>query len=199
MKTFNISLLWIVLLAGGCRQIVCWKHEIHQPCEEGPESLEKFLAQMGLTSKNVYLFKDAASFAYHIPNLALRHELIGMLVFDHHGLVQIQADTTSEGHGDIVAGLNNEAIFLTDTTFRWQQLISDLLPMNGKHEELNQSAFDYLVMITWACFAGKLNEPISKIMDSARQNRNTRISFVLLNVDMQKSWKLRKGQRLTFR
>jgi len=55
---------------------------------------------------------------------------------------------------------------------------------------------DFIVVINWGCFAGKLNQRFFDVSAMVSEKRNIRIRLVFLNIDMQKGWELTKDQKL---
>jgi len=202
MKNLFFSIALMLLLGCGCKQVVFWKNGIHSPREETPASLERFLEKIGLTSGNVYLFKDTAAFFHYLRHPVFQRRLFGLLVFNEQGLITGSKDTLTGQYAEAVEQiqrLQSDTVYPADSTFRWETLQMNLLPMKGTWKCQDQHPYDYLAVVTWAHFSGMLNEPLTRVVESAQKNRNAKIFLILLNVDMQKCWRIKKSQRLTIR
>lgn len=181
-----------------CVTIVKWKYGIRNPREETPESLIEFLKKMNKSPEDIYLFRDSSSYFHYLNIPVFRKNLIGSMFFNGQGLLTGVKDTNKcqWSVNAFIENLEHQKDFLADTSFRFQDLDKCLVPLvnDGICREMMDP--DFIVVINWGCFAGKLNQRFFDVSAMDGEKRDIRIRLVFLNIDMQKSWELTKDQKL---
>lgn len=202
MKSIRWVSLLLILFFGSCVTMIKWKYGIHNPREETPATILGFLKKMNRSDCDVFLFSDSASYCHYLGDPRFRKNLIGSLFFNEKGLMFNVKDSVrcQWSAGYFVRNLKTDTVYETDNTFRYQDLLKQLTPLSGDAIPADStSRFDFVTVITWATFAGKLNERLFAVAEAARENKHARIRIVFLNFDMQKSWKLNSRQKLVIK
>lgn len=199
MKAFKIFVPFLLLITASCVTLVKWKYGITEPREETPASLLKFLQKMNQPPEDFYIFKDSAAFCHYLNDSVFRKNLIGSLFFNQEGLLTDIKDTAKcqWSVSSFLQNLDHKRAFKVDSAYRYQNVLSHLMPLvrNGITDSLLGS-YNYIVLITWGRFAGKLNKRLFDAAEMANEKRNKGVHIAFINIDMQKSWKLRKNQKM---
>jgi hypothetical protein len=199
MKRQLFLLLLSICIFAGCKQIVIWKYGIRSPKMETPGSITDYAKKQGQNPDNIWLFTDSVAFARFNKDSLFRKSYFGALVFNRQGLVINFKDTAScqWSVANSVRKLKRDSVYEIDTSRTCRGLMSSLVPLTGILIHPNDvEEYDYTVVYTWAKYIGKLNERLFEISEAARNNSSASIRVISLNVDMQKSWNLRKDQRI---
>jgi hypothetical protein len=192
----------LLLLSGSCRQIVKMRYGVREPREETPASITGFLKKMGQPAGSCFLFRDSASFCRYIKNPVFRENLLGSFFFNSKGLIIHHKDTTKcrWSATTFINNLSSDTLYQVDTTFRFKELFSHLSPLiTGDTVKMSAEDYDFMIVITWAIFAGKLNERLFYADEAATGNPRIRARVLFLNVDMQRDWKLPQDKKLVIR
>ena len=93
--------------------------------------------------------------------------------------------------------LRPDTTFQTTDRLKLDQISDKIIPfgiqLKTGPETINP---DFTVVITWARFMGKYNYRLFDLEKPLMENRRAKIRLIWLNVDMQKEWQLKPGQRL---
>lgn len=202
MKTVIFFMALLLSVVTSCMTIVKWRYGITCPKEETPASLLKFLKKMNQSPENVYLFRDSSAYCQALNDKVFRKNMLGSMFFSQKGLLLDIKDTSKCQWSvtSFIRDLGMKSIFLIDTLYGFRKVASKLIPLAGN--EYQDSLFktvDYFVLITWGKFAGKLNQRLFDAATEIRENKQTGIQLIFVNIDMQKSWRLRKDQKLVIK
>jgi hypothetical protein len=199
MYRLFIILLTAICISAGCKQMVIWRYGIRSPRMETPQSITDYARKQGQDPDNVWLFSDSAAFAKFNRDTLYRKSYFGALVFSRQGLVINFKDTATcqWSVANAVREMKKDSLYRIDKSRKYEDLMSSLVPLTGiSFLSKDMKEYDYTVIFTWAKYIGKLNERLFEITEAARNNSNANIRVIALNVDMQKSWNLRKDQRI---
>jgi len=199
MKKTKFFLPVILLIMSSCIPIVKWKYGITNPKEETPSSLLKFLKKMDQPPKDFYIFRDSTAYCRYLNDPVFKKNLIGSLFFSEEGLLLDVKDTAKcqWSVSSFIQNLEQSGSFRFDSACRYQEILPFLLPLTGLYDTASQEAvYDYTVIITWAKFAGKLNQRLFNAADLVKDIKYKSVRLIFINIDMQKSWVLRKDQKM---
>jgi len=62
----------------------------------------------------------------------------------------------------------------------------------GDKINCNAYDFDFTMVIFWANFMGHANKNVFKIMEEMKSSSPLKINYILVNMDIQESWKMSK-------
>jgi hypothetical protein len=187
----------LMLAAGGCVTIVKWHYGITNPKEETPERLERFLSRHHYPDTCQYLFSDTASFFSTLRNPLFRKGFPGHLLFDATGAL-IRKDTSKcqwSGY-EIIRSLRRDSACTRSEGLHLADITCHIRTFGADSLKRHDTAADYTVVVTWARFLGTYNERLFDLSNAVRENSHARIRLLLLNMDMQENWNLRRGQKL---
>lgn len=202
MKKLLLISFLVLLVVAGCRQMIFWKFGMHNPEPETPESLVAFLKEMNQPLASQYFFTDSASYLRFIWSPFFSKHLMSTLFYSEKGHLSQYVDSNKCQWSGVyyIARLRRDTIYFTDTANRYQSLVPYILPL-GQGPGLNQDTvrYDFTLLIPWGKFIGRYNERLFASDLAVKQNPNAKIRIIYLNIDMQKSWNLRKDQYLVFK
>ena len=199
MKKLSFCLIILSIFFSGCKQLIYWKYGIKNPKPETPESILGFIKKWKQDSQETYIFKDSSAFFRYMNDPVYKKNLLGSMFYNEKGLLINFKDSTKcqWSAGYFVSRLRADTLYQTDTTYKYQEILADLIPVRAPDSPVrHDSSYDYTVIITWAKYLGKYNERLFVASESVNENNKAKIRLILLNIDMQKSWNLRKDQRI---
>ncbi len=202
MNSLKGFLIVLIVSLTSCMTLVKWKYGITVPKEETPVSLLKFLEKMDKSPDDVCLFRDSSSFFKAMNDSLFRKNLLGSMVFSPKGFLLDVKDTSKcqWSVASLIHTLETDKEYVADTSYRFEELSKELVFLNGR--DFPDSFFipyDYVVVITWGKFAGKLNQRLFDVEKQETGDFTKKIKLIFLNFDMQKSWNLTKKQKLILR
>jgi hypothetical protein len=199
MKKILFLFLLVLYMTAGCKQIILWKYGVKKPQIETPESILAFARKQRQNPDNIYLFRDSVGFMKFVKDSLYKKSCFSAIVFNDKGLVLNYKDSSScqWSAGSYIQELKKDTVYRIDESHKFPALIPSLVPLTGQTLfAMNAPGYDYTVIFTWAKYIGKLNERLFCINEAAKNNHNANIRVISLNVDMQKSWDLRKDQKV---
>jgi hypothetical protein len=202
MKRVMIISVILLGLSGGCKEVVKMRYGVKEPGEETPASIQAFMKKKGQPATSCLIFKDSTVYCRYLKDPVFRENMLGSFIFNPRGLVIHYKDTAKcrWSATSFIRGLRSDTLYQVDTAFRFGELFANLTPLiPGNTIRVDQQDYDFVVVITWAVFAGKLNERLFQADEAAAAASPVRTRVLFLNTDMQKSWKLRPGQKLVIR
>ncbi len=202
MNKLILIIFLTVITVAGCRQIVFWKYGMHRPEPETPESLRAFLKVMNQPLAGQYIFADSASYLKFIWNPFFSKHLMNTLFYTDSGYMSrlVDSNKCQWSGGYYIARLRRDTVYFADTSNRYQTLVKNLVPLDPERANGNDTArFDFTLLVPWGKFIGSYNERLFTNDLAVKKNTNARIRVIYLNIDMQKSWNLKKDQGLIFK
>lgn len=200
-RTLFLTGITLIILCS-CKQVAKMKYGIHEPREETPSRILAFMKKMDQLSGTSYIFKDSSSYFHYLKNPTFRENLLGSFFFTEKGLL-INCKDTAKCRWSVfnfVKDLRSDTTYKIDTAFRYQDLLQYITPLaSSVDSSFSEKDFDYIVVITWAMFAGRLNERLFSADEATLENPKARIKVIFLNVDMQESWKIPDRQKIVIR
>lgn len=199
MKKVLVQCLLLLVITAGCKQIVLWKYGIRSPKTETPESILAFAKKSGQDPGNIYIFRDSLAYSHFMKDSIYKKASFSAIVFNARGFLVDYKDSAScqwsaAAH---IRKLKKDTSYRVDESRKLPDVASSLVPLVRQSvEDSNAGGVDYTVVFTWARYIGKLNERLFCINEIAKNNPNAVIRVISLNVDMQKSWNLRKDQKV---
>lgn len=194
--------LALILTLSSCKQIILWKYGITRPKEETPESLLVFLAKMNQPADEIYIFKDSVSYLRCMDDSIFHKNILNSMFFTKDGILDKFKDSSlcQWSGGYYIKSLRNDTIYHINKSYRYQDILSEFRPLKDQQRPLNaDSVYDFIALVTWGKFAGKLNERQFITDDFAASNYHSRIRVIFLDCDVMKSWNLNKNKFLSIK
>lgn len=184
----------IPLILFGCSVVVKTMYGIKDPKIETKESLFKFLSKKKLDTNNVY----CVSFEDFKPTLSLTNNKIpDVLIFNKQGKYIPYGDewACNASAFNFIEELNLDTIYKKTDLIILDTLLSKFRTFDGEHiteKETNKiKNADFVCIVLWAKFTGKLNKTkVKEWEEQARNNKNAKINFIKLDMDFQEWWGL---------
>ena len=205
MKTypFYVKLLIIILFAAtnSCKSYVKLKHGISNPHEETPGSLITFLEKQNFPTQNMFMFSDSTGYGTALRNDIFRKNLLSHLVFDRNGMLTYRDTTKCQWAGyTAIRNLHPDSVYLTTGELNLKDVLGKIVPFGiGVGPNLAKPEPDFTIVVTWAKFLGKYNYRLFDLDGAIKENKNAKIRLIWLNIDMQKGWHLKPGQKMSFK
>ncbi|MFH1297204.1 MAG: hypothetical protein ABIJ04_08035 [Bacteroidota bacterium] len=199
-KFYQVVLICLILATSSCKQILMMRYGIRQPREETPETILAFMDKMNYPDVNTFIFKDSSSYNRCMRDPVFQANALGTLFFYHNRLL-INYKDTSEcqwSGGFFVRNLKSDTVYQTDSAYSFQRLIAHFVPLS-EPTQLDTTAADYIVLVTWARFLGRYNERLFDIRRAVEENPAVNIKVVFVCIDIQKEWKLTDREKKAFR
>ena len=174
------------------------RYGVETPKDESPGSLITFLENHHFATNNQFIFKDSTAYFRAVYNNEFRKNILSYLIFDNKGRMLVKDTTMCQWAGDRpIRLLRPDTTFQTTDRLKLDQISDKIIPfgiqLKTGPETINP---DFTVVITWARFMGKYNYRLFDLEKPLMENRRAKIRLIWLNVDMQKEWQLKPGQRL---
>lgn len=201
MKKFFILFAMALLVTIGCKQMIVWKYGITSPRSETPESVVSFARGFRQDPENIFIFRDTTGYFAFMQDSIYRKSCFSAIVFNAKGMLIRYKDTGScqWSAAAAVKRLKKDTVYSVEGSCSLATLTAGLVSASGDSVFADRpDSIDFTVIYTWANYLGKLNERLFAIGEAVRNNPNARIRVISLNIDMQKSWKLRKDQMVRF-
>jgi hypothetical protein len=198
MRKFFIGVFCIGILSSGCKQILMWKYGITNPKIETPESILKFANKYNQDLKQIYIFKDTASYFRSMRDTSFKKNILSVLFFNQDGYF---IDYRKNGQcqwsgGAFLQNYSRDSIYPIDSNFQLRSLITNIIPIMPDKELQDPKVYDLTIIEIWANFIGKYNERLFCVSDVAKNRQDLKLRTILLNMDMLKEWNLNKDQML---
>jgi hypothetical protein len=101
---------------------------------------------------------------------------------------------------DLVRSLHADSIYQTCNDLQPGEILRQIKPFGPDSLTAgNQGNTDFTIIVTWARFIGTYNARLFALSEAINQNKSARIRIIWLNIDLQKSWNLRKDQIMEIR
>lgn len=192
----KLPLLIIILAFVSCKSTLLKTYEIKDPKLEDFTSIKTFLNIKKIDTSTVYIFRNLSCF-----KRASKQKLLSVpnaIFFNKAGNLVDYKKKTTDCNAKIDGFLSDLSSF-SQLSFDESRKMTDLF---GLIENLNKSLplenADINVFITWAVFAGRLNDEKAfewiSLIDKAKQ-KGLKVNCYLINCDFQKSWNLTKQEK----
>jgi hypothetical protein len=203
MKTISwilklTALTFLLSPSSGCKNFMQFKYGITQPRVVTPSELADFLRKQHFPAENQFRFIDSSSYFQEMRNPKFNKYLLGHMIFDREGTM-LQRDTAQcQWAGkDKISSLRPDSVYDKCTDLHLNRILPKIQPLSGNSNPSDSlSKPDFTVLVTWGMFLGRYNYRLFDLDSAVRQNKTARIRLIWLNIDMQKSWNLRKDQRM---
>lgn len=193
MKANWIFFLAMIILSG-CQPIMLKMYGIKDPDIENEKSIRRKALKLDMDTSNIVTV-NSKDFLMELS----AHGIPDGAIYDRNGryIEYRQADTSCN------AGLFQfiPALRLSDTYNQPDK--ADLFSEFTKFRDLKGNTIkaptdaDFYVLIYWTIWSGKLNKDHVKIWeDLARDNKNSRIKVVKVNLDIQEYWDEQERNRI---
>jgi hypothetical protein len=201
MKKYNlqfpgwVAVALILMISSSCSTYVRYKYGIKNPGAETVAGLIRFLEKNGYPITNQYLFADTTCYRSTMQAEGFRKNLLSFMIFDRNGRLLEKDTARCQWAGfDVIRSLHPDTLYKTDTTFHFSRLEGCIGSFGMcRCFAKTEPAPDFVVVITWGKFLGRYNYRLFDLEQAVRQNRHAGIRLVWLNIDMQRSWNLGKG------
>lgn len=199
-QRIGIVIMPLILVTSSCKEVLLLRYGMHQPREETPESIVKFMEKMDYPNENTFLFKDSSSFYACMRDSVFRSNVLGTLFFSPRGLLDTYKDTSrcQWSGGYFVRNLKPDTLYHADTGYTLKKLMTFTTPLNGS-TRIDTAGADYIVLVTWASFLGSYNHRLFSIRESIAENQDVTVRAVFLCVDLQKGWNPSKREKEVLR
>lgn len=187
----SILLALFSISSVSCNEILLMKDGIRQPGEESPATILAFMKKMGYPNENIFIFKDSSSFYTCMRDSVFIHHVFGVLLFSPGRFLIHPIDTLRNSFQGLNAinHLQGDTIYKADPTYSLQWLMHSLIPLNDS-TRMDTANTDFIVVVTWATFLGRLNERLFSLGETLRGNKEVTVKLLFLCIDVQKTWKM---------
>lgn len=194
------SILLCSLLLFSCKEIMVWRHGIHQPRDESAGSINEFLGDYGIPSGEVYLFRDSGYYLGYLKDTVYRNNLFRAMIYSRSGYIGTFPNRNGSRQNDISGALfpENGTLHPADTARTIKRLLAGVVGLQGEPAPDTIEA-DFVAVITWAAFLGKYNKPLFALRSELMELDEIRVMPVFLSMDILEHWHLGKNQRWEFR
>lgn len=186
---YKISLVMVILFSG-CKASLKREYGIKEPKLENKTTINEFLISKKIDNSNIYIFKNLMAYAQASNKKILN--IPDAIFFNKYGHFVSYKKTAKDCNAkidDFLTDLEGFSKLPSDPTQKMDELLT--LVTNGMNS--NPVKNEITVFITWAVFAGKLNDEKAfnwlKLLEEAK-SKGIKVSYYLLNCDIQESWNL---------
>ena len=196
---FIFSVIMTVTICS-CKSYVKYKNGISKPREETPESLINFLDKNKFPGNNIYVFSDSAGYGHALRNELFRKNLLGHMIFDRNGLLLDRDSSKCQWAGaELLRNLHPDSSYSTTDKLTVDQILGKIVPVGVGDTLFDIGQLpDFTLVVSWGKFLGRYNYRLFDLEKALKENNYARIRLIWLNIDMQKSWQLKPGQKLSF-
>jgi hypothetical protein len=186
-----LIIMTFAFTAISCNKMYLALNGIKKPRFESIESVNAKLAQYSAGYLRINAIPaDSASF---VEFLKIMRGLPSNLVFNREGMLMLPEDTGYCAGRAMEFALKLGDAMKDSVTDRIRlQDLSKLVLSTGKDVDLDPTKYDYSMVIFWTNFLGNANLNVFQIMEEMRQRSELKINYVLINMDVQKSWGMKK-------
>ena len=189
MKKIILILILFSLL--GCKSTLKKTYGITEPKLEDRTSIYKYLNKKKIDTSNVYIFKNLSAYA-KASKLKLM-SIPDAVFFNKEGYFVDYKKKASDCNAKVDAFLLDLTTFSKLPSVQTKKMDDLLHFIENSKSDKPINAADINVFITWAVFAGKLNDEKAfewvYLLEKAKKE-GFKINYYLINCDIQKSWKL---------
>ncbi|MGA9211990.1 hypothetical protein [Kaistella sp.] len=188
----NILLITTLVFFSSCQPIVKTLAGVKNPKLENKERVKDYLVKANLDPQNNFIIKDKSSYQTVLD--LFYKSFPEAILFDKDGNELIYKETTTSCNAGLFKvipelGKNSE---LKKGTHQLSQVLSDYTKPLDNNQIITDDS-DYYLLINWAIFAGSLNKNHVLAWENiAKENKNSKIKVIKLNMDLQESWGLKK-------
>ena len=164
-------LIILVILTTSCKSSLRRSYEINDPKIENYISINNFLNTKNVDTSNVYVFKNIISYA-----TASNKKLLNIpdAVFFNKDGYQVSYKKSAKDCNAKIDGFLSDLNNFSNLTFDTNKKMEDVVKLISNNKKTKPVATDINVFITWAIFAGKLNDEKSfnwvKLLEQAKAN-----------------------------
>ena len=181
-----------------CLPVVKMHYGIKQPKNETSHSIFEYLVDHYYPLCSQYIFKDSASF-FEMYKEHKKTVLTTIIVDKNYKMIAPDTTKCQWSGGYFVRRLKTDTIYATDSSLDVRSLLSKIISTaDSTSVNFAKDDFDFLVINTWGKFLGKYNERLFATSEEVKKRKDLRIKVINLNLDMQKSWNIQKGDQLRF-
>ena len=189
-----IFLTILLIILSSCTQIILKMQGGHLPRIENAETIASTLEKYNLSDSNNFIICDSSSYFKILKEIASLPEI--MFFNDLGKRMEIRKQgTCTAGVGVLIDSIQDYTVPDTSILSLFHQidnLLYHLRTLEG--ETINKSTLkgaDYIVVIFWAKFIGKLNKTKVKQWELAVQaKKELKIEVLKVNCDVQEMWGL---------
>jgi hypothetical protein len=200
MKTMVYIALLSLAFLEGCVPFAKLSMGVCRPREETPGELITYLHKNSFPTNNLFIIKDSSTYIKMLKDSVLHQFLFTTVVF-RGDFRRIENDTSrcQWSGGYMVAHLKTDSAYLVSDTYSFNDFVPMMTPLFDSIQPLQvvPGEFDFIIVNTWAKFLGKFNERLFSLSETIRERPDLKILVINLNLDMQRSWNLRKDQKIT--
>jgi hypothetical protein len=184
-----------LLLLTSCKSLLKKSYAVKDPKLEDQVSIKMFLHKKKIDTSNVYVFNNLMAYA-GASNLKLL-SIPDAVFFNKEGFFVSYKKSATDCNAKIdgfISDLSSFSQLPKDETKK----MDDLVALINNNNNTIPTKADINVFITWAVFAGKLNDEKAfewvKLLNDAKK-KGINVNYYLLNCDFQKSWNLSKEEK----
>lgn len=185
----------MVFVVISCNSIAKAVYKIKKPTFQTIESQMRFLERHNVTNKDFFYYKDINSFVE-----ASKTDFLSVpdaFFFNQLGEFVPYQKTASDCNANVDNFINDLNKF-NDLNSTDSIKINDILKLLKSNSSLKYEESEITVFLTWAVFAGKVNEQKTfewiQLIENAKTN-GVNISYYLINSDLQDEWSLTDSQK----
>lgn len=181
----------VLLLTNSCTQKLYMMYAgMHEPRVETTESLRKYMRKVKMTSDNVFTTQNIESFQNQL--FFAGGSVPEALIFNKNLDNIIYRDTNEcNAHAfSAILELDKNKTYQINDLVKFNDINAGLCDLEGNPTKITvNDNSDFLVVIYWAKFTGRLNKDHVNIWEKdAINNTNSNIQVVKINLDQLSFW-----------
>ncbi len=191
----KITFLAMIILMVSCNPVAKMVLQVKKPNFETTDSQEIFLKKNKVVVADFFYFRDFNSFVLASKNKYL--SIPDAFFFNKEGNLVRYKKSSSDCNAkvdDFINDLNEFSKAPSDSSIN----VTKLLALFESNNKIEYKKSEITVFLTWAVFAGKVNKDKTfewiKLIAEA-QKQGVKISYYLVNCDLQDSWGLTVEQK----
>jgi hypothetical protein len=191
MKTKILFIIMTLLCLTSCYRAYLTINGVRNPRVESRESVEKKCKHYDKMYNEILCIpKDSTGFVNLFKALK---GLPSDLIFNKKGQLIMPIDTGyCAGKARTFAlELDKSSVYPINPSYDLNYILDNVIQL-GSRVNINANEFDYTMVFFWANFLGRANSIVFKIMDEMRSSSPLKINYILVNMDIQESWKMSK-------
>lgn len=198
MKTLNLfSFLFLIIFFTGCKAILMKMYGVKKPEIENAKSVIDYAIKIGLDTSNIVAIRNVDDFGKFY-----KRGLPEGIIFDSSGdyIEYKQSDTScNAGLFPFIKSLKKNESYRKSDEFNLKNELNLLSTLQGQPLKPLYNDYDFLFLIFWVKWEGKLNKDHVLVWQNlAANNNNAKIKTILVNLDVQEYWETEKRDELLY-
>jgi hypothetical protein len=180
----------IVIIFSSCQSVMKLAYGIKNPTVQNSNDVIKSAIALSLDTSKVYsLTYDA----YIDRTLKNGEAPVHIEIFSSNGLLVVPNDTAiSECSGriaDYLTTMDDSSYYYLSDSIGINRYLQGLVTINGKElSNLPVTNANFIAVINWASYAGRLNNKISTWSQSLQDHQSVTFDIIYVNLDFRDFW-----------